>query len=90
MPPLEQTASPWSPTCSQSGSIQRTGRPVTNTTVTPSDSTAVSAARVRSVTVPSVCSSVPSRSVATSFSTTRGYRPGRSISDVAGANPARS
>ena len=47
--------------------IHRIGRPVTNTTVTPRSSTAVSAARVRAVTVPSVCSSVPSRSVATSL-----------------------
>ena len=65
MPPLEQIASPWSPTCSHRSCIQRIGRPVTKTTVTPSSSTAVSTSRVRAVTVPSACSRVPSRSVAT-------------------------
>ena len=63
MPPLLQIASPCPPTSAHSVSIQRIGRPVVKTTGTPRSSSAVSTARVRSVTVPSVCSRVPSRSV---------------------------
>src|SRR5674536_21736 len=62
-------ASPRCPVAATIGVIQRGGRPVTNTSTAPASSTNASAARVRSETVPSERTSVPSRSVATS----RGY-----------------
>src|SRR4051794_10434090 len=64
MAPLAHTTRPRSPSTSMIGGIQRGGRPVTMTSPIPADSAASTAARVRSDTVPSERSSVPSRSVA--------------------------
>ena len=65
--PLETTASPCSPMCGQNASIQRSGRPVTNTTGMPASSTLLSTSAVNGLTlVLAFGTSVPSRSVAMS------------------------
>ena len=83
-PPLLQIARPWSPTVLPQVSIHRSGRPVTKTTGTPPVSSASSTSRVRSVTVPSVCSRVPSRSVATSVAPSLGERHGEPAGELDG------
>ena len=60
---MAQTATPVCPVASATGAIQRGGRPVTSATTMPASSAARSAAQVRREMVPSVRTSVPSRSV---------------------------
>jgi hypothetical protein len=64
--PLAQMAMPPTPMRSAIGPRLRGGRPVTSTTVIPASLAAARAARVRSDTVSSGSSRVPSRSLATS------------------------
>src|SRR4029453_3142951 len=83
MAPLAQMARPPTPIRSAIGPRLRGGRPLTSTTVIPAARAAARAARVRSDTVSSGSSRVPSRSLATSLTPSMAPRyrcpdPGRS------------
>src|ERR687892_8767 len=74
--PFAQIARPVCPNASATGRTHRGGRPVATTIITPASSAAPNARTVRSETAPPVRRTVPSRSVAISWTlVTRSNRP---------------